>query len=118
MLDLFSSAILPSEHYTSHSKLTKRIRLYEKDSCLVYEVLVPGIPKSNIKILKTSYGLEIKTTQPEHSDKSYLIGKPISELSLSLNVPSKYSFESAELDMGVLSIVLRAKAPATAPIEW
>lgn len=81
MLDLFSSAMLPprAQAYESNpysTKLPKRIRLYEKDSCLVYEVLVPGIPKSNIKIFKTSYGLDVKTTQPECSDKLYLIGKP------------------------------------------
>ena len=107
----------PIKSVTSDSK----VRLYSTpQNKLVYEVLVPGAKKSDIKLLKTSKGIDVKVSYPTYPTRTYKfpVLNSVSE-TYSLNTfQDIYDYESSSLEDGILSIVLTKKESSSEEISW
>lgn len=98
-----------------------KVRLYStpKDK-LVYEILVPGTKKSDIKLLKTSKGIDVKVSYPVYPERTYKF--PIMDTKSKTYTLSTfnefYEYESSSLEDGILSIVLTKKEGTSMEISW
>lgn len=120
LLDLLEFPIKPATAVAASA-----VRLYSAPSPqgedqLVYEVLVPGSKKSDIKLLKTSKGIDVKVSYPTYPQRTYkfpvLDNKP-KTYSLSTFV-GLYEYSSSSLEDGILSVTLVKKEGASTEISW
>jgi len=108
---------------------SSNLRLYSTPSQsgedkLVYEVLVPGSKKSDIKLLKTSArggGIEVKVSYPTYPQRTYKFPERIDKKSKTYSLSTfagLYEYESSSLEDGILSVILVKKEGASTEIIW
>lgn len=116
LLDSIDSIMAPPSSYEPSN-----VRLYAEKNKLFYEVILPGVDKSNIKLYKTSTGLEIKVKQPEYPTREYKIGRQPRDKTFSIKVFKDYQYKATSLNNGILTIELEKRTDSQSEatlIEW
>lgn len=120
-VDSLDSLVFPASYKISDT--TNNIRLYsDSEHKMFYEVLVPGVLKSDIQLYKTNAGLEVKVNYPEYPSRDYRFGQPKKGTkTYTLKIGKSYSYEKSSLENGILTIQLTKVNPPekeSQRIEW
>ena len=121
LVDSLDSLMFPTSYKISDP--VNNIRLYSNsEGKMFYEVLIPGVLKSDIQLYKTNAGLEVKVNYPEYSSREYRFGQPKKGTkTYTLKVCKSYSYEKSSLENGILTVQLtKVNSPEKESqlIEW